>query len=105
MLGFRGAALNWFRQYLIGRKQVVIIGSCASDPITLGFGAPQGSVIGSEDYKIYSLVVGQITRKRGLSFQEYADDSNNYTSFSLAGSESYDNAIRKIANATADIER
>lgn len=105
-LGVGGAALNWFRQYHIGREQVVIIiGSSASDPITLGFGAPQGSVMGSEDYKIYTLPVGQITRKHGLSFHGYADDSNNYTSFSLTGTDSYDNAIRKIANATADIKR
>ena len=50
MLGVGGAALNWLRQYHVGRKQVIIIGSNASSHITLDFGAPQGSVMGSEDY-------------------------------------------------------
>ena len=105
MLGVGGAALSWFRNYHIGRQQIVIVGTSASTPLTLDFGAPQGSVMGSEDYKIYTLPVGQITRTHGLSFHGYADDSNNYTSFSLSDRNSYENALHMIANSTADIKR
>ena len=61
--------------------------------------------MGSKDYKIDTLPVGPITRKYGLSFHGYADDSNNHIAFSLSNPVSYENALFKIANSTAEIKR
>ena len=48
------------------------------------FGAPQGSIMGPEDYKIYTLPVGDILRKYLIEFHIYADDTQSYDSFQLS---------------------
>lgn len=44
--GVKGLALNWFRDYLFGRKQIVKYNNELSDPTTLLCGVPQGSILG-----------------------------------------------------------
>jgi len=44
--GIAGGALDWIVNFLSDRSQVVRVGSCESDVITLQFGVPQGSVLG-----------------------------------------------------------
>ena len=41
-----GDALDWFRSYLTGRIQRVVIEGTVSVDHELGFGVPQGSVLG-----------------------------------------------------------
>ena len=57
-----------------------------------------------EDYKIYTLPVGEITRNHGLVFHGYADDSNNYTSFSLKNRLGFENALQKVSDSTSEIK-
>ena len=45
-LGIRGPALSWFRSYLSGRTQSVVIGDIKSASRNLPYGVPQGSVLG-----------------------------------------------------------
>ena len=45
-LGVRDPLLKWFRSYLIGRKQRVIIDGQSSDWRQIEAGVPQGSVLG-----------------------------------------------------------
>ena len=93
-----GTALRWLREYHTGRTQVTVINHSHSSPFQLDFGAPQGSVMGPEDYKIYTLPVGNITRAHGLTFHGYAEDSDNYVSFKLDDPVSFEKSLRKVSD-------
>ena len=82
-LGISGTALKWVDDYHRGRTQSVIIEGLIPSPIGLESGGPQGSVMGSEYYKMYTLPVGDIIRKHDLRYSIYADDSQKYVSFCL----------------------
>ena len=45
--------LNIFRDYLSNRTQCVKIGSMTSDPKTVNFGVPQGSILGPTLFLLY----------------------------------------------------
>ena len=83
-LGISGTALKWVDDYHRGRTQSVIIEGQMSSPIGLESGGPQGSVMGAENYKMYTLPVGDIICKHGLRYSIYADDSQKYV-FVLLG--------------------
>ena len=51
--GFRGVIGNWFRSYLSGRKQKVVINGFESESKDLLHGVPQGSVLGPILFLIY----------------------------------------------------
>ena len=103
-LGVEGEALKWLHDYHKGRTQSVIINNATSDRLALLFGAPQGSIMGLEDYKVYTLPVGDITRSHGLTFHGYADDSCNHVLFKLNQTSDYERAISKITKCTAAIK-
>ena len=48
--GITGDALDWFRSYLTGRIQRVVIEDSVSVDQELDFGVPQGSVLGPRIY-------------------------------------------------------
>ena len=67
--GITGNALDWFRSYLTGRIQRVVIEK------ELGFGVPQGSVLGPKIYGMYTKPVSDIIQRHGLSHHSYADNN------------------------------
>ena len=79
-LGFGGRILDWFTSYITGRTQSVSINNVTSDPTTLEFGVPQGSVLGPILYTLYTTPLGSIIREHGLDFHMYADDTQIYIS-------------------------
>ena len=82
-LGIRRTALRWFPDYHFGRNQSIVIDSFISTPIAVGSGGPQGSVLGAEDYKMYTSLVGDIFCKNGIRYFSYAVDSTKYVYFTL----------------------
>ena len=72
--GITGDALDWFRSYLTGRIQRVVIEDDVSvDQQELGFGVPQGSVLGPKIYCMYTKPVSDIIQWHGLSHHSHAD--------------------------------
>ena len=102
--GVTGSALEWFKSYLSGRTQEVIIDGECSDVFTLLFGVPQGSVLGPILFTIYTVPLGEIIRKHGLHFHLYADDTQLYIAFKPIDNCSKEEAIRRIQNCVADIK-
>ena len=52
--GITGDALDWFRSYLTGRIQRVVIEDAVSVDQELGFRVPQGLVLGPKMYCMYT---------------------------------------------------
>ena len=65
--GITGDALDWFRSYLSGRIQRVVIEDSVSVDQELAFGVPQGSVLGPIIYCMYTKPVRYKNRDGGIS--------------------------------------
>ena len=78
LLLLTGDALDWFRPYLTGRIQRVVIENAVSGDHELGFGVPQSSVLGPKIYCMYTKPVSDIIQRHGLSHHSYADDAQLY---------------------------
>ena len=76
--GITGDALDWFRSYLTGRVQHVVVENAGSRDQELGFGVPHGSVLGQKIYCMYTKPVSDIIQRHGLSHHSYADDTQLY---------------------------
>ena len=62
----------------ISRIQHVVIEYTVSVDHELGFGVPQGSVLGHKIYCMYTKPVIDIIQQHGLSHHSYADDTQLY---------------------------
>ena len=76
--GITGDALDWFRSYLSGKIQRVVIEDSVSVDQELAFGVPQGSVLVTRIYCMYTKPVSDIIQRHGLSHHSYADDTQLY---------------------------
>ena len=79
--GITNTCLKWIESYLTQCTQRVIVGSSRSDPVTLAFGVPQGSVLGPILFTLYTCPLGRICRKHSIGYHLYTDDQQIYLSF------------------------
>ena len=66
------------KHYLLERTQSVVIEEATFEAIDTKIGVPQGSVLGSFIFLIYTLPLAEVVKKHGLSYHFYADDSQLY---------------------------
>ena len=103
-MGISGTALEWFRSYLTGRTQAVCIEGEYSTAVPLQFGVPQGSVLGPLLYTIYTLPLGDLLRKQGVSYHLYADDTQLYLAFDFSETTSQHESLNKLQNCVSRIK-
>ena len=74
--GVGGSALKWFSSYLKEGFQSVKIGPTLADLQKLLFGVPQGSVLSSLLFSLYTSPLSTLIGKhKGIKFHVYMDDS------------------------------
>ena len=101
--GVTGTVLDWFRSYLSGRTQCVSIDGVKSDPQSLKYGVPQGSVLGPILFSVYTSSLGDIIRKHGINYHLYADDTQLYLSFKPGRTGDQQEAVSKMEACILDI--
>ena len=102
-LGVSDRVHEWFKSYLSGRTQHVVVNESSSDPISLSVGVPQGSVLGHQLFSIYLLPLGKILRRHGVKFHIYADDTQLYVEFDLQAVSSFLKALLALEECIKEI--
>ena len=70
---YNGSVLNY------GRTISVCVDGVFSERLELKYGLPQGSIVGPQQFTIYTTPIGQILRKYNLSYHIYADNIQIYS--------------------------
>ena len=81
-LGVKDTALKWFKSYLSGRTQRIIIDGKVSRKFPLSSGVPQGSCLGPLLFNIYVSSLIDVIDRHLPNAHSYADDFQLYLSFS-----------------------
>ena len=79
--GIKHMVKSWFSTYLRDRVTKVSIDGDFSDNHIMRYSLPQGSIIGSHGFILYTSPVGNIMRAFDISFHAYADDLQLYAEF------------------------
>lgn len=75
-LGFEDSTLNWFKNYLTGRTQMVKIDNYMSKKMKVKLGVPQGSILGP---LLFNLYINDLERSSNLvKMKMFADDTLIY---------------------------
>ena len=94
--GVRGIVLEWFKSYLEGRTQFVTIESADSEPRSIQYGVPQGSILGPLLFVIYINDMPNISSI--AKFILYADDANI-----IVTADTLENAYDKLETLTSSL--
>ena len=74
--GISDTVLHWFASCLEGREQSVKVDNVLSSPSPLQFGVPQGSVLGSILFTLYSQPLSDLICRHECDYHKYADDAH-----------------------------
>ncbi len=80
LIGINGAALSWFKSYLLYRFQFLYVNDESSVHSKVRHGVPQGSVLGPILFTIYMLPIGYIIRNHTVYCHCYEDNCRLYSS-------------------------
>ena len=80
-IGASSKAVNWFRNYLSGRTQMVRIGTSISIPLPITHGVPQGAILSPLLFYIYMNDLPTVTKVCNL--ESYVDDSKVFLTFPM----------------------
>ena len=101
--GICGDVLKWFRSYLTGRGQRVIVNQQSSKTFSLNCGVPQGSCLGPVLFLLYASRLFEVVKKHFPSVHGYADDTQLYMSFRPDSYAAQDQAVKAIENCIIDV--
>ena len=79
--GTEKLVLNWLSSYLNHCSFLVNINDSFSDPDSMSYGVPQGSILGPILFILYTKQLQHIAHNFNLNIQLYADDTQLYVSF------------------------
>ena len=99
--GIRETALNWFRSYLSGRKQFVLVGDHRSSESPLKYGVPQGSVLGPVLFILYTTPLSDVIRGHSVSHEMFADDTQLLHSSAI---DDYPTLTSTLQSCTSDVD-
>jgi len=101
--GIQGTALNWFKSYMSGRTQSVLINETTSKTKSINLGVPQGSKLGPILFNSYIAPISRLAEENGISDEKYADDHQLVLSFKPQGGLSQYEAQEKMEKCIQDI--
>ena len=93
--------MTWLQSYMSQRTQCVSVKSAVSGNKALTFGVPQGSVLGPVLYCLYSKPMGEICRRHGMPYHDFADDKQVYKIIHIKDDSK--SAMEKIESCLVDI--
>jgi hypothetical protein len=99
--GISGDVFSWIKSYLVDRTQRVAINLDHSDNMQLKYGVPQISVLGPTLYCMFAKLVGEICRRHGMSYHNYADDTPVYQILKPTGD--WDDLSVRLERCLSDI--
>ena len=104
-LGVGGTVLAWLGSYLSGRSQRIILDGTRSRTYQLNSGVPQGCCLGPLLFNIYvSGLFDIVSNHAPVGVHAYADDFQDYLSFSPSSCVNEEQAVQVIQDCVADIK-
>ena len=102
--GIADTAPQWFRSYLAGRSQRVLLNGSFSEDFSIPHGVPQASCLGPLFFKIYASKLFEVVTIHLSDVHAYADDNQLYISFKPSSSASELKAVTALQDCILDIK-
>ena len=100
--GISELALGWFKSYLSGRIHLVKVGSTPSHPAALQYGVPQGSVLGSILFSLYTNPISSVIHSHSsISHHFYINDTQLYITLSPTN---FSHSVQKLKDCLNNIQ-